>query len=446
MDRRDFIKSAGLGAAALGVAACAPGAAEKTVSASTFDGNQELKGTMLQNYPGIGTLGYGCMRWPMKKGEDGKNHIDQEEVNRLVDFALAHGVNYFDTSPVYLGGDSERASAEALNRHPRESWKIATKLSIFGPSSFDDCVRMYRRSLEIFKTDYIDYYLLHAISSGDDFKTRFEDSGIVDFLLKERAAGHIRHFGFSFHGHQEGFDQMMALHEKYHWDFVQIQMNYVDWRHPSGRNTRADYLYAELDKREIPIVIMEPLRGGALANIPADLVDRLKAREPQRSVASWAFRYVGSFPRVMCALSGMTYMEHLQDNLENFLDFQPLKDEEKELLWDIADRMENYPLVPCTGCQYCMPCPYGINIPGIFKFYNDNVTAGTYVESKEQEGYARMRRKYLLAYDEAIPTVRQADHCIACRRCEKDCPQNIRIPDQLRRIDKYIESLKRETL
>ena len=305
---------------------------------------------------------------------------------------------------------------------------------------------MYRRSLEIFKTDYIDYYLLHSISSGDDFKTRFEDSGIVDFLLKEREAGRIRHFGFSFHGHQEGFDQMMALHDKYHWDFVQIQMNYIDWEHPSGRNTRADYLYAELDKREIPIVIMEPLRGGSLANIPADLVDRLKAREPQRSVASWAFRYVGSFPRVMCALSGMTYMEHLQDNLENFLDFQPLNDEEKQLLWDIADRMENYPLVPCTGCQYCMPCPYGINIPGIFKFYNDNVTAGTYVESKEQEGYAKARRKYLLAYNEAIPTVRQADHCIACRRCEKDCPQNIRIPDQLRRIDRYIESLKRETL
>ena len=446
MDRRDFIKSAGMGAAALGVAACAPGAAEKAVSASTFDGNQELKGTILQNYPGIGTLGYGCMRWPMVKGEDGKNHIDQEEVNRLVDFALAHGVNYFDTSPVYLGGDSERASAEALNRHPRESWKLATKLSIFGPTSFEACQKMYRRSLEIFKTDYIDYYLLHAISSGDDFKTRFEDSGIVDFLLKEREAGRIRHFGFSFHGHQEGFDQMMALHDKYHWDFVQIQMNYIDWEHPSGRNTRADYLYAELDKREIPIVIMEPLRGGSLANIPADLVDRLKAREPQRSVASWAFRYVGSFPRVMCALSGMTYMEHLQDNLESFLDFQPLNDEEKQLLWDIADRMENYPLVPCTGCQYCMPCPYGINIPGIFKFYNDNVTAGTYVESKEQEGYAKARRKYLLAYNEAIPTVRQADHCIACRRCEKDCPQNIRIPDQLRRIDRYIESLKRETL
>ena len=442
MDRRDFIKSAGLGAAAIGVAACAPGAVKKTGDS----GNKDLHGEMLRNYPGIGTLGYGCMRWPMVRGEDGRNHINQEEVNRLVDFALEHGVNYFDTSPVYLGGDSERATAEALNRHPREEWLIATKLSIFNPTPYDDCVKMYRRSFEIFKTDHIDYYLLHAISDLDDYKNRFENCGIVDFLLKEREAGRIRHFGFSFHGHQKGFDDMMALHEKYHWDFVQIQMNYLDWEHPSGRNTRADYLYQELDKRGIPIVIMEPLRGGALAEIPSQLTDRLKGIEPERSIASWAFRYVGSFPRVMCALSGMTYMEHLQDNLETFLDFQPLDDEGKKLLWRVADEMTDYPLVSCTACQYCMPCPYGINIPGIFKFYNDNITAGTYVASKEQEGYARMRRKYLLAYNEAIPTVRQADHCIACGRCESLCPQNIRIPRELRRIDKYIESLKQETL
>ena len=442
MDRREFVKSAGLGAAALGLAACAPGA----VKQAEATGNKDLHGEMLHNYPGIGTLGYGCMRWPMKKGEDGQNHIDQEEVNRMVDFALEHGVNYFDTSPVYLGGDSERATAEALNRHPREDWLIATKLSIFNATPFEDCVKMYRRSFEIFKTDHIDYYLLHAVSDLDDFKNRFEDCGIVDFLVKERAAGRIRHLGFSFHGHQAGFDAMMALHGKYHWDFVQIQMNYMDWEHPNGRNTRAAYLYEQLDKREIPIVIMEPLRGGALADVPARLADQLKAREPERSIASWAFRYVGSFPRVMAALSGMTYMEHLQDNLETFLDFKPLDEGEKKFLLSVADQMVNYPLVSCTGCQYCMPCPYGINIPGIFKFYNDNVTAGTYVVSKEQEGYAKARRKYLLAYNEAIPTVRQADHCIGCGRCEQLCPQNIRIPRELRRIDAYIESLKRETL
>lgn len=444
MDRRDFIKYMGAGAAALALDSCTPKAAKNPGKTGTS--NKDLHGEMLQHYPGIGVLGYGCMRWPQKRNEQGRQVIDQEEVNRLVDFALEHGVNYFDTSPVYLGGDSERATAEALNRHPRDKWILATKLSVFGNSTYDGCKTMYQNSLNIFKTDHIDYYLLHSIQDGNDFRNRFENTGIMDFLVAEREAGHIRKLGFSFHGHKDGFDQMMELHDKYHWDFVQIQMNYVDWEHPNGRNTRADYLYAELDKREIPIVIMEPLRGGALSDVPAQIADQLKEREPERSIASWAFRYVGSFPRVLCALSGMTYMEHLQDNLETYLDFQPLDDEEKKFLLDMATQMEDYPLVKCTACNYCMPCPYGINIPGIFKFYNDNITAGTYVKSKEQEHYARARRKYLLAYNEAIPTVRQADHCIACRRCERDCPQNIRIPDELRRIDRYIESLKRETI
>lgn len=444
MDRRDFIKYMGAGAAALALDSCTPKAAKNPGKTGTS--NKDLHGEMLQHYPGIGVLGYGCMRWPQKRNEQGRNVIDQDEVNRLVDFALEHGVNYFDTSPVYLGGDSERATAEALNRHPRESWLIATKMSVFNATSYDDCVAMYHKSLDIFKTDHLDYYLLHGIGTLNDFNTRFKNTGVMEFLLKEREAGHIRNLGFSFHGNQEGFDQIIALHDQYHWDFVQIQMNYVDWEHPNGRNTRADYLYAELDKREIPIVIMEPLRGGALSDVPAQIADKLKEREPERSIASWAFRYVGSFPRVLTALSGMTYMEHLVDNLETYLDFQPLDDEEKKMLLDIATMMEDYPLVKCTACNYCMPCPYGINIPGIFKFYNDNITAGTYVKNKEQEHYARARRKYLLAYNEAIPTVRQADHCIACRRCERDCPQNIRIPDELRRIDRYIESLKRETI
>ena len=173
MDRREFIKTVGVGAAALGVAACAPGA----VKQKSHELNSDLHGAMLQNYPGIGTLGYGCMRWPMVKGEDGRDHPDQEEVNRLVDFAIAHGVNYFDTSPVYLGGESEQATAIALNHYPREKWLLATKLSLFGPSSLEDSIKMYRRSLEIFQTDHVDYYLLHGISSGDDFKTRFEGSG-----------------------------------------------------------------------------------------------------------------------------------------------------------------------------------------------------------------------------------------------------------------------------
>ena len=223
-------------------------------------------------------------------------------------------------------------------------------------------------------------------------------------------------------------------------------MNYVDWTHAGGRNTDAEYLYGELDRRQIPIVIMEPLRGGRLADMPAGTADLLKAKAPGDSLASWAFRFVGSYPRVQVVLSGMTYMEHLQDNLKTFLNFKPVTDEEKALLEEVADRLENYPLVRCTGCQYCMPCPYGINIPAIFRFYNDSVNAGTYVTSKEQKGYAKARRNYLLAYNKAIPAVRQADHCIACGKCVGACPQHIAIPRELRRIDQYIESLKRETL
>lgn len=440
MDRREFIKAAGLSAAAVGAAACAP----KTFEAKAETTKREISGTMAQNFEGVSLLGYGCMRWPTKRGDDGRNHVDQDEVNRLVDYAIEHGINYFDTAPVYLEGESEIATSIALNRHPRSSWKLATKMSNFGDFSYDNSVRMYRESLKFFKTDYIDYYLMHSIGDAKAFETRFDH--LIGFLQEERKAGRIRNLGFSFHGSAQGIDELLALHEKYHWDFVQIQMNYLDWTHASGRNSNADYLYEALTRLGIPVVIMEPLRGGQLANLPASLAEKLKEREPSRSIASWAFRFAGSFPNVLTVLSGMTYMEHLQDNLSSYCGFQPLSDDDKALLEQVASQLNSYPLVRCTGCQYCMPCPYGINIPAIFSFYNSNVNAGSYVSSKEQEGYDKIRRRYLGDYDKAIPADRQADHCIACGKCVSKCPQRIAIPRELRRIDEYVDKLKKDEI
>ena len=239
---------------------------------------------------------------------------------------------------------------------------------------------------------------------------------------------------------------MMELHEKYHWDFVQIQMNYLDWTHASGRDTNAEYMYNELAKRDIPVVIMEPLRGGGLATLPKNQVEKLKAIEPDNSVASWAFRFVGSFPKVLTVLSGMTYMEHLEDNLKTYCNFKPLNESEFALLEEIAEDRTRFPLVGCTGCQYCMPCPYGIDIPGVFRFYDNSVIEGTYVTGQEQQHYARARRRYLASYDKAVESMRQADHCISCGKCMKSCPQHIRIPSELGRIDKYIEQIRQDKL
>ena len=444
--RRDFLKTAGAGTIAIGAAvACGPKGAQTTGLAEEL-GPEEMP---LRTNPNTGDkcslLGYGCMRWQMTKDENGKDIIDQNSVNELVDYAYKHGVNYFDSAPVYLQGQSERATAKALLRYPRDSYYIATKLSNFGDTSFETGYNMYKTSLANYETDHLDYYLLHSLPDYNGFKKRFVDNGLIDFLLKEREAGRIRNLGFSFHGSKEGFDSMMATHEQYHWDFVQIQMNYVDWHHPAGE-CDAEHMYNELTSRNIPVVIMEPLLGGQLSNVPNAIADALKAHEPSKSIASWAFRFVGSHPGVFVVLSGMTYMEHLQDNLSSYLHFKPLNEEEFALLEDMASLIRNYPLVPCTGCQYCMPCPYGIDIPGIFRHYNNAINTGEIAESTEQANYKELKKKYLTSYSKAIDTVRQADHCINCGQCMSHCPQHIRIPQQLQRIDRYVEKLKQDKL
>jgi hypothetical protein len=369
----------------------------------------------------------------------------------MVDFAIEHGVNYFDTSPAYLQGQSEKAAGIALSRHPREKYYIATKLSNFGDQSPAASIKMYHDSFEQLKTDYFDYYLLHAIGSGgvEAFRQRYVQNGMMEFLLKEREAGRIRNLGFSFHGSPSEFDSLIAMHDsgEYHFDFVQIEMNYVDWNHADGvRNANASYLYEELEKREIPIVIMEPLLGGRLANVPEGIARQMKQREPDKSIASWAFRFCGSHPRILCTLSGMTNMDPLRDNINTFTHFQYLTEEEMEFMEEMAVQMMEFPMVNCTDCKYCMPCPWGIDIPGTFQHYNRAVTEGTYAQSREQKDYQKLKRAYLISYDRAVASVRQADHCITCGECLSHCPQSINIPRQLRRIAEYIEHLKQDTL
>ena len=224
-------------------------------------------------------------------------------------------------------------------------------------------------------------------------------------------------------------------------------MNYVDWNHAqliSRRNVNASYLYAELERRGISVVIMEPLLGGRLVNLPQHAADKLLARNPNASLASWAFRFCGTYPGVMCALSGMTYKEHLVDNLSTFCPVEPLTEEELAFLEEVADDYANHPIIPCNDCKYCMPCPYGVDIPGVFVHYNKCVNQAMIKENRQDPAYRKARRAYLVSLDRSVDRLQQANHCIGCAQCVDACPQRIAIPAQMRRIEAFTEQLRRD--
>jgi predicted aldo/keto reductase-like oxidoreductase len=441
MSRRQFLQKLGFGAgSALAMMAMDP---LNVLAGNTprpqnlrYDADENKMTYRVQHGSGekISLLGFGMMRLP----------DDQAAVDELVDYAIAHGVNYFDTAPMYMGGRSEVLTGNTLSRFPREKFHIATKMSNQNRRlwSFDDSKRMYEQSLERLKVDYIDYYLLHSIGGGmDSLKGRFLDNGILDFLLKEREAGRIKHLGFSYHGDVRDFDWLLDHQDEYHWDFVQIQMNFLDWRHASIRQGRrhdadAEYLYDKLEKKGVQAVIMEPLRGGAFGRMAQELTDQLKAVRPNDSTARWAFRWVGSYPNILTTLSGMNQMDHLVDNVETFSPLEVCTEAENALLAEIADQMSGFPTIPCTTCEYCMPCPYGVNIPGNFAYYNEAVNNHILpLPDKSAADYAEKKQQFADGLRKALPNVETwARSCTDCEECLAKCPQSIRIPNQMSRI------------
>ena len=439
LNRREFLKKLGIGTgSAMALMALEPLNSLAQNNNKDNSGNHMTYRTQHGTGEKVSLLGFGMMRLPRD---------NQELVNQLVDYAIEHGVNYFDTAHMYGRGLNEGITGAALSRHPRDKYFVATKMSNYDEKywTLEGARAMYENSFKQLRVDYIDYYLLHGVGQNgmEALENRFLKNGLLDFLVKEREAGRIRHLGFSYHGDVRVFDWLIDHNDKYHWDFVQIQMNFLDWRHASLEkggwkvDADAEYLYNKLEKAGIQAVIMEPFRGGALSKMPEDCVAQLKAMHPGDSVARWAFRWVSSHPNILTTLSGMNVMEHLVENVATHSPLEPCTPAENELLEKIADIMQGIPTVPCTTCAYCMPCPYGVDIPGNFTFYN-NALNNNLLPHKSDPDYATKQAQFVNDYFKAIPVAARANQCMDCEECLKKCPQSIRIPNQLSRINSVL--------
>lgn len=352
-------------------------------------------------------LGYGCMRFPVTA--DGK--IDEPEAEKLLKKAIAEGVNYLDTAYPYHDGESERFVGKVLKQYDRSSLYLATKLPLWEVKALADVDRIFNEQLEKLQTEYIDFYLMHAVN-----KERWDEMlslGVVKRLEELKEEGKIKYLGFSFHDSYEAFEEILNYRD---WDFCQIQLNYMDTEEQAGMKG-----YELTAQKQVPLVIMEPVKGGSLANFAPDIADRFHALKADASIASFALRFVGSLPNVKVVLSGMSTMEQVEDNLKTFSNFEPLSDKEQAEIKDIVKTLRSRVQNGCTGCNYCMPCPAGVNIPRNFRIWN------TY---HMYQNYNMVKH----AWENDLGEAAQAKNCIKCGKCEKACPQKLSIREDLEKV------------
>jgi hypothetical protein len=341
--------------------------------------------------------------------------IDYAKGQELVDMAYNNGVNYFDTAYMYHAGKSEKFIGSALKKYPRDTYFLADKLPIWFCKSPADMEKIFSKQLERTGNDYFDFYLLHSLDKSNFAKCK--KFGAYEFILEKQAQGKIKNIGFSFHG---TIDDLKEIVDTYKWDFAQIQMNYLDWK-----NQDAQTQYQILTDANIPVIVMEPVRGGKLADVPKNVEQLFKQYDSDKSIASWAIRFVASHENVITILSGMNTIEQMQDNLDNLTDFVAFTDEEFKLCENAASLINKNEIIPCTGCDYCADCPKKVKISSIFAVYNKYQTKEL---TKQQciEEYSKIDVK--------------ANECVSCHKCENHCPQSIKIPSLLHgKINDFFE-------
>lgn len=356
----------------------------------------------------VSLLGLGTMRLPCKTPlkREANPMINYEKGQELVDLAYKNGVNYFDTAYMYHVGKSEKFIGTALSKYPRDSFFLADKLPIWMCPKKSDMQKVFQKQLERTGMEYFDFYLLHSLNKENYEKC--EKFGAYDFVIQKKREGKIKYVGFSFHGTVDDLKKIVAEHE---WDFAQIQMNYLDWK-----NQNAQEQYEILTQAGIPVIVMEPVRGGKLADVSDDIEAMFKKARPDATAASWAMSFVATHPNVLTILSGMNAPEQMLDNLSTLTDFKPLSDTELKICANAAAMMNKSDIIPCTGCDYCADCPKGVKISSVFSVYNKVKTN----ELTTEQGRAEYK-----SIDVG------ADECINCGKCASHCPQSIKIPDKL---------------